>query len=81
MPKSTNISLNFDTTTANTATSNSSTVTINSFYCKYYLPCGKCDKTGELCTHYNPVPIYPTYPYRDWWWWGPTWTCETKNED
>ena len=41
--------------------------------CKYYLPCGKCDKTGELCTYYTPYR--PTYPYHlGWWEFGPTWT-------
>ena len=30
--------------------------------CKYYLPCGRCDKTGELCTYYT-TPTYPYYPY------------------
>lgn len=42
--------------------------------CKYYLPCGRCDKTGELCTYYT-TPTYPyyPYPYKDWWNWGPTW--------
>lgn len=41
--------------------------------CKYYLPCGKCDKTDELCTCITPS--YPTYPYCPGWWeFGPTWT-------
>lgn len=44
--------------------------------CKYYLPCGKCDKTNELCTHYIPShPTYPYYPsYPGWWEYGPIWT-------
>ena len=45
--------------------------------CKYYLPCGKCDKTNELCTHYAPYPIYPHYP--NWWEYGPTWTSTDYN--
>ena len=34
------------------------------FNCKYYLPCGKCDKTNELCTYYIPYSVY-TY-ISDW---------------
>ena len=25
--------------------------------CKYKLPCGRCDKTGEMCNDYYFVPI------------------------
>jgi len=49
------------------------TTTNFSFTCKYYLPCGKCDKTGGLCSHYTPAPN-PTYPYSPWWEYYPTWT-------
>lgn len=63
---------NFTTTTG---TSSSTTFNYSSLIgCKYHLPCGKCDKTGELCTYYMS-PSYPNYPYPDWWIWGPTWTC------
>jgi hypothetical protein len=56
-----------------------------SYFCKYYLPCGKCDKNGELCQ--NAVPQYPTYPsyphypweYVPYWWTSPTCKTTTSN--
>ena len=70
----------FNTTTG----TNSSTAFnySNLMSCKYYLPCGRCDKTGELCTHYIS-PSYPYYPdpYREWWYWGPTWTSGGPNDN
>ena len=75
----TNLNFTTDTTTNTETTTTSTGCCYTSFWCKYLLPCGKCDKTGEQCGHYavqpQPVyPYYPYYPYRDWWNWGPTWT-------
>ena len=25
---------------------------LHTYSCKYYLPCGRCDKTGEICTQF-----------------------------
>ena len=96
MPKTMNTNLNFITDTKSakigddpnnftttTGTSSSTTFDFSSLIgCKYYLPCGRCDKTGELCTHYmSPsYPYYP-YPYREWWYWGPTWTCRSNDNN
>jgi len=52
--------------------SNTINTNINFTGCKYYLPCGDCDKTGKQCTHYVPYPVYPHY--HNWWDYGPTWT-------
>ena len=76
MPKQMNTNLNFTTDTKSTkigddpnsfnttiGTSSSATFDYSSLIgCKYYLPCGRCDKTGELCTHYIPGPVYPYHP-------------------
>lgn len=81
--ESTKIGDNPNDFTTTTGTSSSTTFNYSSLIgCKYYLPCGKCDKTGELCTHYMP-PSYPNYPYPypDWWIWGPTWTCGPNNNN
>lgn len=79
----TNLKFTTDTSTSTgTTTGTSTSYTLSSFWCKYYLPCGKCDKTGELCTHYAPPqPVYPYY-YPWWWeqdpWWkGPYYTTNT----
>ena len=92
MAKQINTNLKFTTTpntsgdnsnsnTSTTGTDSCSTTFTSPEYnftvsCKHYLPCGKCDKTGEACTYY--VPYYPTYPYYPhypgWWYYGPTWT-------
>lgn len=26
--------------------------------CKYLLPCGRCDKTNEMCTQYQEVTLH-----------------------
>jgi len=58
---------NFTTTTG---TSSSTTSNYSSLIgCKYYLPCGRCDKMGGFCTHYMPQPDYP-HP----WWTEPYYT-------
>ena len=63
-----------NTTTTDSKTTNFSTV---EFFCKYYLPCGRCDKTGELCS--NAQPVIKTYPMYPWWkepyykWYEPSW--------
>ena len=77
MSKTVNTDLKFttdtSTSTGTTTTGTSTSYTLSSFWCKYYLPCGKCDKTGELCTHYAPPqPVYPYYP--SWWSYHPWWT-------
>ena len=28
--------------------------------CKYYLPCGRCDKTGGFCSQLNGIGAQPT---------------------
>lgn len=70
--KSTKIGDDPNNFTTTTGTSSSATINYSDLmgykYCKYYLPCGKCDKTGELCTHYTLQPVYP------WWWEHPWWT-------
>lgn len=43
--------------------------------CKYYLPCGKCDKTNELCSYHIPHPSYPKYD--EWPWWRSPWSDGT----
>lgn len=84
--KTVDTKLNF---TTNTSTSNGTTTTNETAInysdvtrCKYYLPCGECDKTGELCTYYI-APSYPYYPnpYKDWWLWGPTWYVNNDKAD
>ena len=96
MSKTTNTNLNFTTDTKSTkigddpnnfttttGTSSSTTVNYSDLMgCKYYLPCGKCDKTGELCTHYIPQPVYPYHP----WWTEPyyttnPWTCGSNDNN
>ena len=78
--ESTKIGDNPNNFTTTTGTSSSTTFDYSSLAgCKYYLPCGRCDKTGELCTHYIS-PVYP-YPYREWWYWGPTWTCKSNDNN
>ena len=81
----TNLKFTTDTTaeSSSSTTTTGTTVNFNNWGCKYYLPCGKCDKTGELCTHYviQPQPVYPYY-YPWWWeqdpWWkGPYYTTST----
>ena len=43
-----------------------------SYFCKYYLPCGRCDKSGEPCQNVAPkYPVYPSYPHYPWQWDGP----------
>jgi len=32
------------------------------FDCKYYLPCGRCDKTNELCSLLQPNVTVTTKP-------------------
>lgn len=29
--------------------------------CKYYLPCGRCDKTGGFCSQLEQIGVQPTY--------------------
>lgn len=52
----------------NNSTSTSSSYTIGGCNfirsCKYRLPCGVCDRTGNFCTEFSPVP--DPYPYRPW---------------
>ena len=95
MPKKINTDLKFTTNTESTkigddpnnfttttGTGSSPTFDYSSLTgCIYYLPCGKCDKTGELCTHYMP-PLYPYYPYprKEWWYWSPTWEPKPSND-
>ena len=90
MAKQMKTGLKFTTNTDNdnastTGVGSSSTTWTSSQYnfttgCKYYLPCGKCDKTGDICTHY--VPYYPTYPYHPTWWDNPPmWTCDLGSEE
>lgn len=80
-----NTSNDYNNDTSTTGIGSSSTTFTSSSYnftttCKYYLPCGKCDKTGEICTHYAPIypsePYYPHYP--GWWEFGPT--CWTSSD-
>ena len=72
--------------------SNTINTNINFTGCKYYLPCGNCDKTGKKCTHYlnsEPYPYpYPTNPnditwtyYRRNWDGSPAITCCASFED
>ena len=28
--------------------------------CKYYLPCGRCDKTGGFCSQLEQIGVQPT---------------------
>lgn len=58
--------------------SNTINTNINFTCCKYYLPCGNCDKTGKKCTHYlNPEPYPYPYPYyTNWWTCTPTWSSK-----
>ena len=28
--------------------------------CKYYLPCGRCDKTGGFCSQLDQIGVQPT---------------------
>lgn len=96
MSKTVNTNLNFTTDTKstkigddpnsfNTTTGTSSSATFDYsclIGCKYYLPCGRCDKTGELCTHYMPQPVYPYHP----WWTEPyyttnPWTCGSNDDN
>lgn len=53
-----------------TSTSTSSSYTIGGYNfissCKYRLPCGICDRTGDHCTEFLPVPELDPYLYRPW---------------
>lgn len=55
-----------------TATSTSSTYTYTATSCnfippcKYRLPCGTCDRTGDVCTEFLNQPYYPPYTYYPW---------------
>ena len=64
MSKKTNTELKFTDHLTTGGTSSSITYPT---VCKYYLPCGKCDKTNEICTYHHATPTYPVYP----WWEGP----------
>ena len=55
MAKEINSKLNFVTEAA--AKSNTIAKTIYPSGCKYYLPCGKCDKTMEACTYPHPSKV------------------------
>lgn len=50
--------------TAGTATSSTHTTAGCGFIssCKYRLPCGICDRTGNHCTEFFNYPYYPYYP-------------------
>lgn len=62
-----------------TGTGSTSTSYIFNPACKYYLPCGKCDKTGEMCIYYYWRPanpgITPQYP-----WWMNQVTCDNNEK-
>ena len=32
--------------------------------CKYRLPCGICDRTGEYCSEFISYPCYPPWYYQ-----------------
>lgn len=72
--ESTKIGDNPNDFTTTTGTSSNTTLDYSGLIgCKYYLPCGRCDKTGELCTYYIPQPVYPYYPR----WTEPYYTTNT----
>lgn len=63
----------------NNSTSTSSSYTIGGCNfiqsCKYRLPCGICDRTGEHCTEFFNYPSYPSWPDYPYY---PSWkfTCD-----
>ena len=56
-----------ESNTTSTITSSTYTATSCNFIppCKYRLPCGICDRTGNYCTEFFNYPYYPTWddPY------------------
>lgn len=56
-----------------TTTTGTSTSHVFNPACKYYLPCGKCDKTGEMCLYYYWRPDNPGLTSPNPWGWEPTW--------
>lgn len=53
-----------ESNTTSTSTSSTYTATSCNFIppCKYRLPCGICDRTGDHCTEFLNWPYYPSYP-------------------
>ena len=58
-----------ESNTTSTATSSTHTATSCNFIppCKYRLPCGICDRTGNHCTEFFNYPYYRSYPCYPFW--------------
>ena len=70
MSKKMNTEFKFTDSTTTASTGTSTVESFTTYFCKYYLPCGMCDKTGKTCERAVPVITHPIYP-NPWQWDGP----------